>query len=469
MDIAGVDVEIDVIRELPELEDLEVNPSTEDQSFNSSKYGFKNVIIKGIKGDKLELNPSLEQQNVKGVFTEVNINPIQTKKLNATPTTQEQVISGLFDEVTVNAIEGQELNLNPSEEQQNYEGVFLGVNINPIQVEEITTDLDFSSSNAIEITAQEGAYIKKATINKDANLSPENIKSGVTIAGVSGDVADTSDADATSDDIVAGKTAYVANEKIAGTYIPLDTSDATATAEDIAKDKTAYVNGEKVVGTATGGNSDLDVKIDLASYAGTTNFLNVTAKTLIKKADFTNVDLSNATKLSGFFNGCTGIVEVLGVNASTITHLSNFCCGCISLQKVEINNTENVKAWNNTFADSTTIVDLPEFDCSSATNVSGIVTGCKALTNIGGFKNLGKAYMTTANNSIHTLDLSSCTLLTHESLMNVINGLYDLNLTYNVANGGTLYRQSLVLGSTNLPKLTADEIAIATNKGWNVS
>ena len=53
--------------------------------------------------------------------------------------------------------------------------------------------------------------------------------------------------------------------------------------------------------------------------------------------------------------------------------------------------------------------------------------------------------------------------------MNVINNLYDLNLTYDVANGGTLYAQSLVLGSTNMDKLTAEEIAIATAKGWNVT
>lgn len=279
MDIAGVEVEIDVIRELPELENLEVNSSIEDQSFNSSKYGFKNVIIKGIKGEKLDLNPSLEQQNLKGVFTEVNINAIQTNKLNATPSTQEQVITGLFDEVTVNAIEGQELNLNPSEEQQNFEGVFLGVNINPIQVEEITTDLDFSSSDAMELTAQEGVYIKKTTINKPINLTPENIKSGETVCGIAGKNADTSDADATSDDIVAGKTAYVANEKIEGTFIPLDTSDATATAEDILEGKTAYVNGEKVIGTfnplytkleyiTSDGNAYIDTGVQALSTIG---------------------------------------------------------------------------------------------------------------------------------------------------------------------------------------------------------
>lgn len=267
MDIAGVDVEIDVLKEYPELEDLVVNSSTEDQNFNSSKYGFKSVTINAIKGEELDLNPSTAEQNVEGVFTKVKLNPIKTQKLSTVPTTQEQVITGLFDEVTVNAIEGEELNLNPSEEQQNYEGVFLGVNIKPIQVEEITTDLDFSSSDAIELTAQEGAYIKKAIINKDANLTPENIKSGVTISGISGDVADTSDADATSEDIVEGKTAYVGNQKIQGTFKGVDTSDATATADDIAYGKTVWVNGEKLTGTLKLPYTQLEyIQADAESY-----------------------------------------------------------------------------------------------------------------------------------------------------------------------------------------------------------
>lgn len=112
----------------------------------------------------------------------------------------------------------------------------------------------------------------------------------------------------------------------------------------------------------------------------------------------------------------------------------------------------------------TSLTTVPELDLSSATNLTQMFRYCIALTTLGGFKNLGQAYSTSesANYSNYKLDLSACTNLTYDSLMNVINGLYD------IASAGCNVQQ-LVLGSTNLAKLTAEEIAIATNKGWSLS
>ena len=69
------------------------------------------------------------------------------------------------------------------------------------------------------------------------------------------------------------------------------------------------------------------------------------------------------------------------------------------------------------------------------------------LTDLGGFKNLKVS-----------LNLSGMPNLTVQSLMNVINNLY------NVRSQAT--RQTLTLGTINLNKLTAEQKAVATNKGW---
>lgn len=59
------------------------------------------------------------------------------------------------------------------------------------------------------------------------------------------------------------------------------------------------------------------------------------------------------------------------------------------------------------------------------------------------------------------LDLTRCeNKINHDSLMSVINCLKD----YSADTSGTTWK--VTLGATNLAKLTADEKAIATNKGW---
>ena len=62
-----------------------------------------------------------------------------------------------------------------------------------------------------------------------------------------------------------------------------------------------------------------------------------------------------------------------------------------------------------------------------------------------------------------TVSLSYSPLLTHESIMCVINHLKD----FSADTSGTTY--TLGLGATNLAKLTDAEKAIATEKGWTLA
>ena len=127
-------------------------------------------------------------------------------------------------------------------------------------------------------------------------------------------------------------------------------------------------------------------------------------------------------------------------------------------------NTSNVTNMGRMFRYCSNLVTVPKLNAEKVTNISDVIYSCRKLETFGGFENLGQAYDTTksANYSSYKLDLSGSNKLTHDSLMNVINNLYDIK-----SKGCN--PQSLVLGSTNISKLSAEEIQIATSRGWSVS
>ena len=77
-----------------------------------------------------------------------------------------------------------------------------------------------------------------------------------------------------------------------------------------------------------------------------------------------------------------------------------------------------------------------------------MLDGCDDLTTLGGFAGLKV-----------DLALFRSPLLTHDSLLNVINEAADV----------TANPKTLTLGTNNLVKLTDEEKAIATSKGWTLA
>lgn len=320
---------VSIVKEYPELENITVTPTLEEQKLKSKKYGFGDVIVEGIPVTNIEISPTLEEQIKEGLFNKVKVEGIKTQDLMIIPKTEEQKFTGLFKNVIVEPADGS-----------------------------------------------------------------------------------------------------------------LDTSDATATAEDILLGKTAYVNGEKVVGSFEAPSSENNAIVNTTIGAGTsiTSGLNK----IIKK-----------------------IPDDLVISVTDIRYMFFYCSGLTEL-KID---TSNVETTVQTFAYCTNLETLEQLNASKFKSTQNMFMQCNKLQNFGGLFNLGKGFdKKESYSAYHKMDLSYCTKLTHESLMNIINNLYDLNLTYDVANGGTLYTQSLVLGSTNLAKLTtAEEIEIATLKGWTVS
>lgn len=220
------------------------------------------------------------------------------------------------------------------------------------------------------------------------------------------------------------------------------------------------------------------IELDISNFdtSNVTNMKNMFYRcTKLQKLDVSNFNTSKVTDMTYMFNYCENLQEldVSNFDTSNVTNMYFMFYGCSGLTKIDVSNFNTSKVKNASYmfnGNNFTSLDLSNFNFESVNNIYDIIANNKFLTNFKSFKNLGKGYTRKTNNySSYKLNLSTNTSLTKDSLLDVINNLYDLNISYNVAGGGTLYTQALTLGSTNLAKLTEEEIAIATNKGWNVS
>lgn len=169
-----------------------------------------------------------------------------------------------------------------------------------------------------------------------------------------------------------------------------------------------------------------------------------------------NPNTGNVTDMSNMFHSCPSLKIIPMLDTSNVIDMSGMFANCSSLETIPMLDTSNVKDMSWMFTDCSSLKTIPMLDTSNVTDVNNIIGGCPSLTNLGGFKNLGKSFPTTG---VYTLYLYSP--LTHESLMNVINNLYDIKSI-------GIKTVTIDIGEANLAKLTAEEIAIATNKGWNI-
>lgn len=152
-----------------------------------------------------------------------------------------------------------------------------------------------------EFTSEKDGY-KKVIVAGDENLLAENIKSGTTIFGVEGSLADTSDSNATENDILLGKTAYVNNQKLTGTI------------------EISNYNAEVIPATGTA-------------------FL---LKQTIRKIDFTNLDMSKVTRFQKAFSDFSGLTTIIGLDTSNTTDMREMFYYCTSLTTIPVLNTSKV-------------------------------------------------------------------------------------------------------------------------------
>lgn len=176
------------------------------------------------------------------------------------------------------------------------------------------------------------------------------------------------------------------------------------------------------------------------------------------------------------FSSCTNLTYLFryAKTVGTIQPPQNIdCSSATSLQlmfgdskfsgEINLKNTQNIQYFTQFAENCSKITKIGVLDCSSAIVLTNFFRGCISLKEIGGLANLGKAYSTSVvqNYSEYTLDLTSCSKLTHESVINIFNNLY------NISEKG-VKPQLIKLNSMTKRILTDDDIKIATDKGWTI-
>ena len=123
--------------------------------------------------------------------------------------------------------------------------------------------------------------------------------------------------------------------------------------------------------------------------------------------------------------------------------------GATALTKIRFVNADCTGQWLTGIDGSTALNEIEVVSCTFG-GVTGTSSWPASLTTITG-------ELTGWNIA---LDLSKCVNLTRQSIMNLINGLAD-------RTGQTAL--TLILGATNLAKLTDEDKAIATAKNWTLA
>ena len=247
--------------------------------------------------------------------------------------------------------------------------------------------------------------------------------------------------------------------------------------------------------------------------------------------DLSGFDTGNVTNMDAMFSGCNNLtsLDVSGLNTSNVTMMSYMFADCSSLTSLDVSGFDTSKVIDISYMFNRCIkltsIDLSGFDTSKVNNMRDIFSNCENLEQLKGnfilnnanctnmfhqcskgpdlseFKMSGTITETNymfgsfgfGNTPLATsLDLSNIALaegcqiyqytffrcnvadiypftninanchlsqiaLSQEVLLRFINNLVEVTTS-----------PTLTLGATNLAKLTEDQIAIATNKGWTV-
>lgn len=213
-------------------------------------------------------------------------------------------------------------------------------------------------------------------------------------------------------------------------------------------------NGVKRIVPDAGYNlSGVDVNVNVALKLINGTKLAYSTFTILPAFDFSDI-----TDMRKMFSDCTNLTYITDIDTSNVTIMENMFTYCRSLTTIPQLDTANVTNMGYMFSICHKLTTICILDTSNVTVISGMFMMCEKLTDLGGFTNLGKAFT-----SSQTLDISSSSVLTNQSVQNLINTVYDMNQN---TQGG---KATLKLAQTVIDAMTDTQKSQLAAKGWTLT
>lgn len=176
----------------------------------------------------------------------------------------------------------------------------------------------------------------------------------------------------------------------------------------------------------------------------------------LQTIDVSKWNTSSATNMGWMFNNNDlKTLDVSNFNTSKVTDMFAIFSGCHSLTRLDVSNfnTSNVldfgrafSYWNNVCEE----LNISRLDLSKCTSIDDAFCS----TN---FKVIRSDELKFPDIDMKTIGLHSSTALTVDSIVGLLNALPPSDKGY-----------SFQIGSVNIAKLSDEQKAIATNKGWTL-
>lgn len=173
------------------------------------------------------------------------------------------------------------------------------------------------------------------------------------------------------------------------------------------------------------------------------------------------LDTSQVDDMSSMFANCYGLVDIPLYTTSNVTDMSGMFEGCELLKTIPQFDTSNVKDMNRMFYGCSELKSIPKLNADSLKTTAMMFEGCHKLTDFGGFENLKISI---------TIDYVSGTRMTNlskQSVLNVIDGLYDWVDNPQGLDQSKWVTNPTVTGALRV-NLSSSDIMVATNKGWTL-